>query len=118
MNRSLLVIAVVLMGMAVPAVCAGETTSFSVDAYRTVLQVQTDDITLGRIAQTASGNSAYICRDARMIPATVGETLLHGDMISVQSGQSVRLRLVDRPDEVVLDGGAGGTNSAAYLSVE
>ena len=112
MNRSLLflVVAVMGMGMAVSAACAtGEEISFPVDAFRTVLQVQTDDLTLGRITHIESGESAYICRDARIIPAAAGEALLHGDMISVQPGQSVRLRLVDRPDETVLDGGTDGT---------
>lgn len=112
MTRSLLflIAAVVMTGIAVPAVCAaGQDNPFQVDAFRTVLQVQTDDVTLGQITYVDSGGSSFICREAHVIPATVGETLLHGDMVSVQPGDVARLKLVDRPDETVLDGGTSGT---------
>jgi hypothetical protein len=105
-----LIVVVIVAGIAVPAACAaGQDNPYQVDAFRTVLQVQTDDATLGRITYVDSGGAVYIYREAYVIPAAVGETLLHGDMVSVQSGQSTRLQLVDRPDETVLDGGTDGT---------
>lgn len=112
MSRCLLflIVVVIVAGIAVPAACAaGQENPFQVDDFRTVLQVQTDDLTLGRITCVDAGGSTYICREARIIPATVGETLLDGDMISVQPGSSVRLTLVDRPGETVLDGGTEAT---------
>ncbi|MDV2481875.1 hypothetical protein F8E02_07605 [Methanoculleus sp. Wushi-C6] len=104
-----LVAAVIAAGIAVPAACAaGQENPFRVDDYRTVLQVQTGDATLGRITSFDTGGSVYVCREARIIPAAVGETLLHGDMISVQPGSFVRLTLVDRPGETLLEGGTDG----------
>jgi hypothetical protein len=112
MNRAFwILIAVVLTaGITLPAVsAAGQDVSYRVDASRTVLQVQTDDAVLGRITYVDAGGAVYITRQMHVIPATVGETLLDGDMVSVQPGKFANLKLVDRPDETALGGGTDGT---------
>jgi hypothetical protein len=111
MNRGfwLFIAAVMMAGIAVPAACAAEQdVPYRIDASRTVLQVQTDDAILGRITYVDAGG-AYITRQMNVIPATVGETLLPGDMVSVQPGKFANLKLVDQPDETMLGGGTDGT---------
>lgn len=111
MNRGfwLFIAAVMIAGIAVPAACAaGQDVPYRVDASRTVLQVQTDDAILGRITYVDAGG-AYITRQMNVIPATVGETLLPGDMVSVQPEKFATLKLVDRADETMLGGGTDGT---------
>ena len=112
MNRAfwILIAAVLTAGIALPAVsAAGQDVSYRVDASRTVLQVQTDDAVLGRITYVDTGGAVYITRQMHVIPATVGETLLDGDMVSVQPGKFANLKLADRPDETMLGGGTDGT---------
>ncbi|MDN7023823.1 hypothetical protein FGU65_02750 [Methanoculleus sp. FWC-SCC1] len=106
----LLIAVVIVSGVAVPAACAAEQdVSYRVDASRTVLQVQSDGAVLGRVTYVEAGGAAYITRDMRVIPATVGETLLDGDLVSVQPGKFANLKLVDRLDETLLSGGTDGT---------
>jgi len=123
----ILFVAIIVAGSAVPAACAaGQESPFQVDAFRTVVQVQTDDAVLGRITYVDPGGSAYICREVHIITPVVGETLLHGDIISLPRGQSIQLQMVDRSEETVLDGGVdgvtvfiekcSGTGGGGYLS--
>ncbi len=111
MSRGFIILfaAIIAAGIAAPAACAaGQENPFQVDDFRTVVQVQTEDAVLGRITYVDPGSPICVCRGARMSTPAVGETLLHGDMISIPRGHSVRLQLVDRPDETLLEGGVDG----------
>ncbi len=129
MSRGLIIlfVAFIVMSIATPVACAaGQENPFQVDAFRTVVQVQTDDAVLGWITYVDPGGSACICREVHIITPVVGEVLLHGDIISLPRGQSMRLQMVDRSEETVLDGGVdgetvfierySGTGEGGYLS--
>jgi len=63
-----------------------------------------DPFDVGRITYVQGGG--YIQRDARLIPATVGEQLMVGDTVSTEEGSRVTVRLNNQETKEVRDGGS------------
>jgi hypothetical protein len=82
-------------------------------AQNTFLTVQTDEAVLGRVVSISeipeiAQYSVTITRGMSVQPAKVGDTLLHGDIITLQRGAFANIQLVDRADVTLLGGGTDG----------
>jgi hypothetical protein len=79
----------------------------------TFLTVQTDETVLGRVVSVIQvpeigQYSVTITRGTSVLPAKVGDTLLHNDVITLQRGAFADIQLVDRGDITMLGGGTDG----------
>ncbi len=111
MRPCAVIVLLLLVVVAIPPI-AGQA------GQNTFLTVQTSDSVLGRVvsitAADAGSYSVTITRNMNVKPATIGDTLLDGDIITLVPGAFANIQLVDRPDITMLGGGTSGL--AALIS--